>query len=160
MCLWRGALTPKRTVGDKQCVYAKIGWKSLWWTESIRRQFSGSHNVFSPSFFALSFTMGRHRKNFHLYANPQNCNVLVLSHASKQNALHHFHSSHMCDNRCSQVIRMKLVFVRSWHGVFVVDHNCSINVLHGILSLFFRFFSLLLPLPFAYVSNFALWKRV
>lgn len=57
---------------------------------------------------------------------------------------------HVCDNRCSQVIRTKLVFVRSQHVVFVVDHNRPIKnfvrlilifCFHSVrLRLFFFFF--------------------
>lgn len=63
-------------------------------------------------------------RNFHLYANPEIAMFLCYLHAEAKTR---FGLLYMCDNRCSQMIRTKLVFVRSQHVVYVVDHNSDKN---------------------------------
>lgn len=45
------------------CICTKIGWKSLWWTQSIKRQLTGSSFAFSVLW------IWQNRKYFHSYAN-------------------------------------------------------------------------------------------
>lgn len=125
----------------------EISWKSLWWTQSVKRQFRGFDST--PFFSCLSLLLSLacvcvwNRKYFHLYANPEIAMFLCyLVCWEEKNRLHSHAIRHMCDNRCAQVIRTKLVLVRSQHVVFIVDHNSDKKVSIRFRRNFFVFASI------------------